>query len=314
VKSYLLRRLLGTVPVLIVSSILVFLVIHLIPGDPVLNLLPPNPLPEQIKAVRESYGFDQPLLVQYLIWLGNVFQGKLGNSISNGFNIGDLLRLKLAVTVQLAIAGMLLALITAFPLGLVAGLRPKGWIASGLNIYTTLGFAVPNFWLGILLILFFGVFLRVLPTSGYKSIFEDPLNAIRFLFLPAFTLSIATSVVLANFLRFSIEEVMRSEFITAAIARGLPYHRVVLRHALKNAMIPVITIITLQLGGMLGGAVITESLFSVPGLGRLIVDAISGRDYPLIQASLLLVVLIFVGLNFVTDLFYGWLDPRIRLS
>jgi peptide/nickel transport system permease protein len=300
--------------VLFVSSILVFLIIRLIPGDPVLNLLPPNPKPEQIEAMRERYGFDKPLYVQYGIWLENILRGNLGTSISNGFDVGALLQLKFAVTIQLALAAMTIALLTAFPLGIAAGLRPSSLMARFLNLYTTLGFAIPNFWLGILLILCFGVWLRLLPTSGFTSITVDPLKALRFLLLPAFTLSIGTSVVIANFLRYSVEEVMRAEYISAAVARGLSYKRVVLKHALKNAMIPVVTVATLQLGAMLGGAVVTESVFGVPGIGRLMVDAIAGRDYPVVQGSLLLVVVIFIMLNFVTDVTYGWLDPRIRLS
>ena len=299
---------------LFVSSILVFLIIRLIPGDPVINLLPPNPKPEQIEAMRERYGFDKPLYVQYGIWMENILRGNLGTSISNGFDVGALLQLKFAVTIQLALAAMTIALLTAFPLGIAAGLRPSSLMARFLNLYTTLGFAIPNFWLGILLILCFGVWLRLLPTSGFTSITVDPLKALRFLLLPAFTLSIGTSVVIANFLRYSVEEVMMAEYISAAVARGLSYKRVVLKHALKNSMIPVVTVATLQLGAMLGGAVVTESVFGVPGIGRLMVDAIAGRDYPVVQGSLLLVVVIFIMLNFVTDVTYGWLDPRIRLS
>lgn len=164
------------------------------------------------------------------------------------------------------------------------------------------------------MILFFAVSLRWLPTSGFTSIAEDPQAAVRALIMPALTLSIGTAVVVANFLARSLEEVMRSEYITAAVARGMSPQRIVLKHALKNAMIPVITVAMLQLGIMLGGAVVTESVFGIPGLGRLIVDAISSRDYPVIQASILLVVVIFLVLNFFTDLMYSWLDPRIRLG
>jgi len=209
---------------------------------------------------------------------------------------------------------MTIAVITPFPLGIAAGLHPKGLMVRLMDVYTTLGFAVPNFWLGILLILFFGVMLRVLPTSGFTSIVEDPLEGLRHLILPAFILSIATSIMLSNFLRYSLQEVMRSEYITAAVAKGLPYRQVVLKHALKNALIPVVTVATLRLGAMLGGAVITESLFAVPGMGRLMVRAIEARDYAVIQGCLLVVVVIFVFLNFVTDLLYAWLDPRIRLG
>lgn len=313
-RAYLFRRLVGTIPVLIVSSILVFLIIHLIPGDPALSLLPPSPEPEQIEAVRARYGFDRPLYEQYFIWISRVLRGDLGNSISNGWAVTRLIKLKFGVTVQLALSGFIVALLTAFPLGIAAGLRPKGVVARFMNIYTTLGFAVPNFWIGILLILFFGVSLRLLPTSGYKSFLTEPVQALRYMILPAFVLSIATSVIIANFLRHSVEEVAKSEYVTAAIAKGLPYRTVLLKHILKNALIPVLTIATLQLGYMLAGTVITESLFGLPGMGRMILDAITARDYALLQGGLLLVVTIFVFLNFVTDLLYGWLDPRIRFN
>lgn len=290
------------------------MIIHLIPGDPVLNMLPPDPPQDDIDKVRAQFGFDRPLYEQYAIWLGNVVRGNFGNSISNGFAVNDLLWLKLGVTLELAVAGMFVALLIAIPIGIAAGLNPDGLFGRILNVFTTLGFAVPNFWLGILLILFFAVSLRWLPTSGFTSIAEDPQAAVRALIMPALTLSIGTAVVVANFLARSLEEVMRSEYITAAVARGMSPQRIVLKHALKNAMIPVITVAMLQLGIMLGGAVVTESVFGIPGLGRLIVDAISSRDYPVIQASILLVVVIFLVLNFFTDLMYSWLDPRIRLG
>ncbi len=312
--SYLFRRALSVLPVLLISSVLVFLIIHLVPGDPVLNMLPPNPPQEQIDMVRAQYGFDKPLYEQYAIWLGNFARGNLGNSIANGYAVSDLLWLKLGVTLQLAAAGMFVALLMAIPFGIAAGLYPHSLFGRILNLYTTLGFAVPNFWLGILLILFFAVSLGWLPTSGFTSITEHPGRALRALILPAITLSVGTAVVVANFLARSLEEVMQSEYITAAVARGMSRRRIVLKHALKNAMIPVVTVVMLQLGIMLGGAVVTESVFGIPGLGRLIVEAIAGRDYPVIQASLLLVVLIFLILNFMTDLMYGWLDPRIRLG
>ena len=215
---------------------------------------------------------------------------------------------------QLASFGFILALLISFPLGIAAGLQPHGFAAKFMNFYTTLGFAVPNFWIGILLILFFGVTLRVLPTSGYKSFLTDPVQALRYMILPAFVLSIATSVIIANFLRHSIEEVSHSEYVTAAIAKGLPYRLVLVKHILKNALIPVVTVATLQFGLMLAGTVITESLFGIPGMGRMILDAISARDYAVLQGGLLLIVLVFIFLNFITDLLYGWLDPRIRLN
>lgn len=313
-QTYLLRRLIGTIPVVLISTVLVFLIIHLIPGDPAFHLLPPNPSDEQIVLVRQRYGFDRPLYEQYRIWISRVLQGDLGTSISNRQPVSTLIRQRFGVTAQLAVSGFVLALLIATPLGIISGLNPHGIVARITSVYTTIGFVIPNFWLGILLILLFGVYLGWLPTFGFTSYFDDPIKALRSMILPAFTLSIATSVIIANFLRFSVQEVAGSEYVTAAIAKGLSFRRVLVRHILRNAMIPVITVATLQLGLMLAGTVITESLFSIAGMGRLLVDAITARDYAVLQGTLLVIVIVFLLINFLTDLLYAWFDPRIRLS
>jgi peptide/nickel transport system permease protein len=312
--GYVLRRMGSVVPVLFLSSILVFLLIYLIPGDPALALLPPDPRPEQIRAVREIYGFDRPLLEQYTRWLRRVVDGDLGQSISKGAAVGRLLRESFAVTAQLAASAFALALLIALPLGVAAGLRPEGRLAMLLNVYATIGLAVPAFWVGILFILAFGVWLQVLPTSGFRSVLADPIGAVRFMVLPAVTLSLSQSAVLASFLRYSVQGVRDAEYVTAAVANGLPRRLILSKVILKNALIPVVTVAALQLGHMLGGTVVIESVFSIPGLGRLLVDAIAGRDYPVIQGALLLILVVFIALNFATDLLYSWLDPRIRLQ
>ena len=313
-QRYLIRRVISTLPVLFVSSIIVFMIIHFIPGDPTFTLLPPDPSPEQIEAVRTHYGFDRPLPEQYLKWLSNLSRGELGTSISNGFPVTTLLRQRIGVTAQLAVTGFIVALLISFPLGIAAGLYPRSIVAHFVSAYTTLGFVIPSFWLGILLILFFAVDRGWLPTSGFTSYFEDPVEAAEKMVLPAFTLSVVTSVILANFLRYSIEEVAKSEYVTAAVARGIPYHRILVGHILRNAMIPVVTVAALQFGLMLAGTVITESLFSVPGMGRLLIDAIAARDFAVLQGALLIIIMIFIVINFLTDILYAWLDPRIRLS
>lgn len=313
-QSYLLRRIISTIPVVLISTILVFLIIHLIPGDPAYHLLPPNPTDEQVTLIRARYGFDQPLSEQYIKWFTKILQGDMGTSISNHLPVRELIQQRFGVTVQLALSGFAMALLISTPLGIISGLRPQGIIAKLTSVYTTIGFVIPNFWIGIILVLLFSVTLGWLPTSGFTNYFDDPIQALRTMILPSFTLSIATSVILANFLRFSVQEVASAEYVTAAIAKGLPYRRVLFRHILPNAMIPVLTVATLQLGLMLAGTVITENLFSIPGLGRLIVDAISARDYAVLQGTLLLIVIIFLLINFTTDLLYAWLDPRIRLN
>lgn len=313
-RSYLIRRVLSTLPVVLISTVLVFLIIHMIPGDPAYHLLPPNPTDEQIVLIRARYGFERPLPEQYISWFTRVLKGDLGTSISNHRPVRQLIEQRFGVTIQLALSGFVMALLISTPLGIISGLRPNGIVAKFTGAYTTVGFVIPNFWIGIMLVIVFSVNLGWLPTSGFASYFNDPIKALRHMILPSFTLSIATSVILANFLRYSVQEVARAEYITAAIAKGLPYRRVLLRHILPNAMIPVLTVATLQLGLMLAGTVITENLFSIPGLGRLLVDAISARDYAVMQGTLLLIVIIFLLINFITDLLYAWLDPRIRLN
>jgi len=311
--GYVLRRIGSLVPVLFLSSIIVFLLIYMIPGDPVLALLPPDPRPEQIEATRAHYGFDRPLAEQYLRWLSRVATGDLGQSISKGVAVGRLLRESFSVTVQLASSAFLLALAIALPLGIAAGLKPGGRLATFLNFYATMGLAIPAFWVGILLILVCGVWLQWLPTSGFRGILRDPVQAVRFLILPAITLSLPQSAVLASFLRYSVQAVQGADYVTAAVANGLPRRLIVFKVIVKNALIPVVTVAALQLGHLLGGTVVVESVFSIPGLGRLLVDSIAARDYPVIQGALLLILSVFISLNFATDLLYSWLDPRVRV-
>ena len=314
-KGYIIRRIVGLIPVLFIASIFIFLIIHFIPGDPVYTLLPPDPAPEQIEAVREAYGFDKSLFQQYGIWLGRVLRGNFGISISSQWDVGYLLRTKFGVTIQLAIMSFLISVIIALPLGLQSGLYPESFMGKRfLNFYTAFGLAMPSFWLGILLIILFSVTLRWLPTSGFVSFFENPVRAFRHLRLPAFTQGLPASVVYANFISASVREVMGKEYVTAAIAKGTPRRIVVFRHILRNALIPVVTVSAINFGRLVAGGVITESVFSIPGLGRLLVEAIGARDYALLQANLLLLVVIFMSANFIADLINAWLDPRIRYS
>lgn len=310
---YILRRALGVLPVLVIASVLIFLIIHLIPGDPVYSLLPADPSPEQVRAVREAYGFDDPLVTQYVRWVNNLLSGNLGRSISIGAPVSKILRARLGVTFQLAIAVFIVALSISFPLGIRAGLYPEGFLNRRfLSFYSSLGLAMPTFWIGILLILLFGVFLGVLPTSGFKSVLESPLQGIRYLILPAFTQAFPASVIYSNFIASSVEEVHKAEYVTAAIAKGLPRRTIIIKHILKNSLIPVVTIAAIMFGQIMAGLVITESVFGIPGLGQLLVRSIAARDYAVLQANLMLLVVVFIVANFVADLINAWLDPRVR--
>lgn len=311
---YVARRLATLVPLLLLASLLIFSMVRLMPGDAAINLLPPDASADQIEALREQLGLNEPFLTQYVTWLSSTVRGDFGESLARGEPIGAQITRAGGVTFQVAVAGLALALAAALPLGFLSGMKPNGAVSRFLDGFTTIAFAVPNFWLGILLILLFAVTLGLLPTSGFTSLTEDPVEGLRQLILPSITLALTQAAVLAAFLRSSVDRVRESEFVTAAVANGLPRRVVRYRHILRNALIPVVTVAALIFGRLLGGAVIVETLFSIPGLGRLLVTAITMRDFPVIQGVLSVVVAGFAMLNLFTDLLYGRLDPRIRLS
>jgi peptide/nickel transport system permease protein len=312
VKAYILRRLLHLIPVLFLTSVIVFLMVYLIPGDPAQTILGPDARPEQIKAVRQEMGLDKPLPVQYVIWLGRALRGNLGKSFINDYPTLQLILMKLPVTLDLTVASFLVALAISLPLGVLSAIRPRGWINWFSYYYNALAMAVPTFWLGILLVLVFGLQFKLLPTSGYVPFLSDPLKALRFLVLPAITLGAYVSAVLARFLKAALLETLHQDYVRTARSKGLREQSVIIGHALKNALIPVVTVLGLQFGAFMGGAVITEAIFDYPGMGRMLLYAILTRDYSVVQGTILFVVTAFVLINLVTDVVYAFLDPRIR--
>jgi peptide/nickel transport system permease protein len=311
---YVLLRLVQLVPVLLLASVAVWLMIYLIPGDPAISLLGGDATPEQLQRTRILMGLDQPLPVQYALWLGRVARGDLGVSYLNGLPVQAMLAQRLPVTAQLTVASLLVALLIAGPLGIVSAVRPHSWIARWVTGYNALAMAVPTFWLGILLVLFFGLRLKWLPTSGFVPAWQEPGRALRFLILPAFTLGAYVSAVLARFIRAALLETLFQDYVRTARAKGVRERTVVWIHALRNALIPVVTVVGLQFGAFMGGAVITEAIFDYPGLGRMLLQAILTRDYTVVQGTILFVVVAFVLINLLTDLVYALLDPRIRYS
>jgi peptide/nickel transport system permease protein len=311
---YVLLRLVQLLPVLFLASVGVFLMIYLIPGDPTIALLGADVTPEQYARARVQMGLDQPLPVQYVRWLGRVAQGNLGVSYLNGLPVTTMLAQRIPVTLQLTVASLILALAIAAPLGIASAVRPRSWIARAVTGYNALAMAVPTFWLGILLVLCFGLWLRWLPTSGYVPFWQEPGRALRFLILPAFTLGTYVSAVLARFTRAALLETLYQDYVRTARAKGLGERPVVGQHALRNALLPVVTVVGLQFGAFMGGAVITEAIFDYPGLGRMLLQAILTRDYTVVQGTILFVVVAFVVINLITDLAYALLDPRIRYS
>jgi peptide/nickel transport system permease protein len=311
---YALVRLVHLLPVLLLTSVAVWLLIYLIPGDPALALLGPDVTPEQLQRARAQMGLDRPWPVQYALWLRRVLQGDLGVSYLNGLPVRTMLAQRVPVTLQLTVASLVVALLIAAPLGILSAVRPRSWIGRVAAGYNALAMAVPTFWLGILLVLLFGLYLRWLPTSGFVPIWQEPLRALRFLVLPAVTLGAYVSAVLARFTRAALLESLGQDYVRTARAKGVAEPGVVGVHALKNALIPVVTVLGLQFGAFMGGAVITEAIFDYPGLGRMLLQAILTRDYTVVQGTILFVVSAFVVINLLTDLAYAFLDPRIRYS
>jgi peptide/nickel transport system permease protein len=309
---YILLRLAFLIPVLFLASILIFSMIHLTPGDPATLILGTDALPEQIAELRQQMGLDQSLPGQYLIWLGRAIKGDLGTSYSSGMPVMRLLLQKLPPTVQLSIGALVLSVLIAVPFGIISAFRPGSVAARFILYFTSLAMAMPTFWLGILLVLFVGLQLRWLPTSGYMPFAEDPAQALRLLILPAITLSAYVSAVLTRFLNTALISALEQDYIRTARAKGLSEWLVVLRHAVRNALLPFITALGLQFGTFMGGAVITEAIFDYPGIGRLVFQAVLTRDYLVVQGTLLFVVTGFVIVNLITDLAYAALDPRIR--
>lgn len=312
--SYCIERLLQALLLLFFASVAVFLLLRLIPGDPALVIAGPNARDEQLAAVREEMGLDEPLVVQYWIWLKQAVQGDLGESFVSGYPVNELIRDRAAATAQLALAALIVAVAIAFPVGTVLALKPRSLGARFLSAWMALMLAVPTFWLGLLLLLVFGLTFEWFPMSGYVSLLEDPIDAIRHLALPAITLAAGLSAVLARMLRASLLEILGNDHVRTARAKGLPQSAVVRGHVIRNAMIPVVTVLGIQLGQLLGGAVVTEAIFDWSGLGQLILQAINNRDYTVVQGTMLFLVSVFVLVNLLVDLSYGLLDPRIRHS
>ena len=303
---YLLRRLLLTVPVMIGVATLVFALIHLVPGDPAQAMLGETATAEEIQRLRTTLGLDRPLLAQYGSFLGGVARGDLGKSFRTGQPVAREIWRRLGDTGILAISAMAVAIAVAIPLGIVAAVFRGRALDHTAMTLALAGISMPSFWLGPLLAIFFAVRLGWLPVSGSGT----PAHLV----LPAITLGTALAAILARMTRSSVIEELRELYVLAARARGFSHARAVVRHAFRNSLIPVVTIIGLQFGAVLTGTIITETIFAWPGVGRLLITAINTRDYPLVQGCILFISVTYVAMNLITDLTYGWLDPRIRFE
>jgi peptide/nickel transport system permease protein len=298
------RRLLTTIPALLGIYTLVFMVLHVLPADPALLISQGSASGEQLASLRHEYGLDRPLWRQYAADLGKVLRGDLGRSIRYGRPVSSLIRERFPSTLELALAGLGLAVVLALILGTLAALRPHSWIDTLSMAVALTGVSIPSFWLGMMLIFAFSLWLGWLPVttgSGFQR-----------LLMPAITLGLYSTAVTSRLTRVSLIQTLRQEYVTTARAKGLAEFAVVIRHALRNSLIPVVTIIGVELGNLLSGTVVVETVFARPGLGRLIVESITYRDYPALQSSLLFVACGYVVANLLVDLSYGYLDPRVR--
>lgn len=311
--KYAARRLLMTIPTFLIVAAMVFTLMRLVPGDPAAVMVGDLDDPTVLSEVREQLGLDEPLPLQFGIWLQGVLHGELGTSLMTGEDVLDAMLQRFGVTAQIVAISIFLAMLVAIPVGLLAAWKQNSRADLATMTLVILGVSVPSFWVGILLILIFGVELGWLPTIGYVSIADDFGQGIRYLILPVAALLLTEMASLARMMRSSTIEVLRLEYITHARAKGLPERTVLWRHALPNAFAPVLTVLGLMLGSLLGGAVVIETVFTLPGLGRFLVDGIYARDYPVVQGTLLLVAGIYVITNLVVDLLYPIFDPRVRL-
>jgi peptide/nickel transport system permease protein len=314
VWAFIVRRVLVAVPVLFGASVALFVLLYVLPGDPAAFVLGDSATPAQLAALRHTLHLDQPVLLQYVLWLRSLLQGNFGTSLVNNYPVGRLIAQRLPVAIQLTFGSLLIGCMLGGVAGVIAGVRRNSVLARIIEVANATAIAVPVFWLGLLLQILVAVKLGWLPAGGYVPFSTNPLACVRSLALPCLTLGVGTAAVLARFLANDISETLRNDFILTARAKGLPRSRIVLKHVLRNAIIPAITAIGIQFGRLIGGAVLTESVFNLPGLGMLLWTALVQRDYFVIQAVTLMAVAAFILVNLATDIAYGVIDPRIRTA
>ena len=312
--AFILRRLLIAIPTLILVSMFVFALQKLLPGDPILVMAGEDRDPAVIEALREKYRMNDPIPVQYAVWVGGVLQGDLGRSLRTGEPVLDLILTKLPVTIQLAVMSMIFAILIGIPAGIVSAVRKGTWVDWLANVVALSGLSIPNFWLGIMLILLVSVNLGWLPASGYESPFVDPLRSLETMLMPAFVLGTALAATLMRHTRSAMLGVLQSDYVRTARAKGLRAQAVVIRHAFRNAVLPVVTLSAILFGELLAGAVLTEQIFTIPGFGKLIVDAVFNRDYAVVQGVVLCTAVGFILMNLVADVLYVLLNPRLRTA
>jgi peptide/nickel transport system permease protein len=305
--AYVIRKMILAIPVILAATVIVFLMLYLTPADPIKYIVPPRAGPEVIEAMRQKYGLDKPIPVQYGIFLWRFLHGDLGNSIVDGEGVGSLIVMKLPKTLTLMALGLAISYSIAIPLGVISALRQNSWIDRGGMVFTLIAYAMPPFWLGVVFLMIFAVGLGWLPLEGTTG-------GVKSLILPSLTLGIGNAALTTRMMRSSMLEVIRQDYIAELRSRGLPEGEVVFKHAMKNAILPVITVLGLDIGWFVGGSVVVEMIFNYPGLGQLVTSAISYHDFPVVQGSILVLALAVILGNLSADVLYAWADPRVRLG
>jgi peptide/nickel transport system permease protein len=312
--AYILRRLVMLVPVLIVVGVVVFALVHLTPGDPAAVILGDRATAEDIARLRDQLGLNDPLPVQFARWFTNMLRLDFGESIFLGEPVTQALLNRVEPTILLTLYALTFQVLIGIPIGVLAAVRHNSLLDRVFTVIAISGSAIPTFFLGILLILIFAVRLRWLPSGGYVPLREDAVEHFKGMLLPAFALGFSAAGLLARMVRSSMLDVLREDYVRTAFAKGLPEQLVIVRHALRNALIPALTVIGISLGALLGGAVVTETVFTIPGMGRLVVQSIARRDYPVIQGAIVAIAMTYVLVNLVVDVLYVYTDPRVRLG
>jgi peptide/nickel transport system permease protein len=308
----IVSRLLSALPILLIVSLITFAMIHLIPGDPAAAIAGLSATPEQIANIRHDLGLDQPLMTQLVRWYANLLHGDLGRSLLLGQPVVEATMFRLPVTIALSLYALVITLVIGLVSGVLAALRQNTWVDQAAMMFAMVGISLPNFYLGLLMIILFAVDLRWLPTGGYIALSDDPLGWLATSTMPAVSLALLLAGLLARITRSTMLEVLRQDYIRTARAKGLPRRLVVVKHALSNALIPIVTVIGIIVSLLISGAVVTETLFSIPGVGQLLTQAVLNRDYPMVQGGLLIVTALLVLVNIGVDVIYAFLDPRVR--
>lgn len=310
--NYVLRRLGAGLITLFAISVIIFSIIHLLPGDPIEIMFGQNPNPKLIALTRSYYGLDRPIAIQYVEWLGKVLKGDLGTSIVNGMPVGVQLLPRIGRSLLLTLAGILISLVIAFPSGIISAHKHNTWTDFGISSISLVLISIPEFWIGILFMMIFAVWLGVLPTSGFVSLSESVGGFLKIIFLPALTVASVQAAQTTRMTRATMLGVLRQDYITLMRAMGVRSSRLNVVHAFRNALIPIVTLVGMQTGALLGGVIIVERVFTYPGLGLLMVKAIQERDYPVIQACILVYALLFIVVNIGVDILYTFINPRVR--